>query len=99
MGLMLVYVDDLLVMGTREAHDGLMTRIQEEGKTSTSEKVNAEDWVRFCGFGMKYKGDVLLVGQPSYLQDLLRRRKITSKRSTPLPKEHLTAIEDEGEIK
>lgn len=96
-GLMLVYVDDL---GTsKKAHDGLVARIQQEWKTSKPEKVNPKEWVRFCGFEMKYKGEDLLVGQPSYLQDLFRRRKITSKRSTPLPKEHLTAMEDEGEIK
>ena len=61
------------------AHQG------EKWKTSKPELVNSDDWVRFCGFEMKYKGDDLLVGQPSYLQDLLRRRKITAKRSTPLP--------------
>ena len=98
-GLMLVYVDDLLVMGTSLAHDGLVGRIQEEWKTSKPEKVNTEEWVRFCGFEMKFQGDNILVGQPSYLQDLLRRRGITTKRSTPLPKEHLAALEVEEEIK
>ena len=98
-GLMLVYADDLLVMGTSLAHDGLVGRIQEEWKTSKPEKVNTEEWVRFCGFEMKFQGDNILVGQPSYLQDLLRRRGITTKRSTPLPKEHLAALEVEEEIK
>ena len=47
---MLVYVDDLLVMGTKAVHDGLVARIQEEWKTSKPELVNSEEWVRFCGF-------------------------------------------------
>ena len=98
-GLMLVYVDDLLVMGTWKAHDGLVSRIQQEWKTSKPEKVNKEDWVRFCGFEMKTQEENILVGQPSYLQDLLRRRGVTTKRSTPLPKEHLAAMEVEEEIK
>ena len=98
-GMMLVYVDDLLVMGTKSIHDGLVARIQEEWKTSKPELVNSEDWVRFCGFEMKYNGEELLVGQPSYLQDLIRRRKITAKRSTPPPKEHAHIVEEEDNIK
>ena len=98
-GLMLVYVDDLLVMGAWKGHDGLVSRIQQEWKTSKPEKVNKEDWVRFCGFEMKIQEENILVGQPSYLQDLLRRRGVTTKRSTPLPKEHLAAMEVEEEIK
>ena len=94
-GLMLVYIDDLLVMGTATAHDGLVSRVQQEWKTSKPEKVNNEDWVRFCVFEMKFQEENILVGQPSYLQDLLRRRGVTTKRSTPLPKEHLTAIAGE----
>ena len=54
---MLVYVDDLLAMGTWKAHDGLVSRIQQEWKTSKPEKVNKEDWVRFCGFEMKFQED------------------------------------------
>ena len=61
--------------------------------------MNSEDWVRFCGFEMKYHGEELLVGQPSYLQDLLRRRKIAAKRSTPPPKEHAHIVEEEDNIK
>ena len=66
-GMMLVYVNDILVMGTKDVHDGLVARIQQEWKTSKPELVNSDEWVRFYGFEMKYKGEELWVGQPFYL--------------------------------
>ena len=60
-GLLLVYVDDLLVMGDAVARPGLLKCIQSRWKTSTPETVDDQGWVRFCGYELKsHEGGLLL---------------------------------------
>ena len=85
-GLLLVYVDDLLVMGDAVARPGLLKCIQSRWKTSTPETVDDQGWVRFCGYELKSHEGGLLLGQPSYLGELLQRH-IVDKKTVPLPKD------------
>ena len=85
-GLLLAYVDDLLVMGDAVARTGLLKCIQSRWKTSTPETVDDQGWMRFCGYEKSHEGGLLL-GQPSYLGELLQRRNIVDKKTVPLPKD------------
>ena len=44
-------------------------------------------WVRFCGYELKSHEGGLLLGQPSYLGELLQRHNIVDKKTVPLPKD------------
>ena len=83
-GLLLVYVDDLLVMGDAVARTGLLKCIQSRWNTSTPETVDDQGWVRFCGYELKSHEGGLLLGQPSYLGELLQRHNVVDKKTVPL---------------
>ena len=49
--------------------------------------MNDHSWVRFCSYEVKFKDKGLLLGQPSYLGELLQRHNGEVKRSVPLPRD------------
>ena len=79
-GLLLVYVDDLLVLSGEEVRQALIREIESHWQTSVPEEVNRQQWVRFCGYEMKRFEDQIMLGQPSFLRDLIKRRQVTGKR-------------------
>ena len=86
-GHLIVYVDDLMVIGPETVRQDFLGRVEQEWKISMPEHVNAESWVRFCGFELKWQADGrLAIAQPSYTKELLERHQVTKTRSSPMPK-------------
>ena len=90
LGLVVVYVDDLMVLAEPHAKQSFMERLKKEWTCSTPEEVDHEGWVRFCGFELQWSGHgdykKLKVGQQSYTRDLLNRRQVEQPRLVPLTK-------------
>ena len=73
LGLLLVYVDDLLVMGDSEILDATIKTIRMRWETSEPEEVNAEAGVRFLGTELYNKDGRWWMTQSNYIIDLLNR--------------------------
>ena len=95
-GHVIVYVDDIMVMANDRVRDSFFERLQKEWKCSEIETVNTDDWVRFCGFELKWseKGEGLMVGQKSYTLDLLKRHPDVSPKPYPMPKGEVVGIDE-----
>ena len=52
-GHVLVYVDDMMVLGSDSVRNGFMKRMTEEWKCTPGESVNTDGWVRFSGFELR----------------------------------------------
>ena len=46
-----------------------------------------QSWARFCGYELRRRDGGLLLGQPSYVGELLQRHNIVEKRTVPLPRD------------
>ena len=55
-GLVVVYVDDLMVLAEPHAKHSFLKRLKEEWTCSTPEEVDHKGWVRFCGFELQWSG-------------------------------------------
>ena len=89
--MMLIYVDDIFIVGGEEVLKKMMETIQEEWNTSIPEWVG-EQPVRFLGMEISRKEEVWMATQRNYIQDLLRRNlgedeKMWPKRKIPFNKE------------
>ena len=88
-GLMLVYVDDLLMLGTGPVLDAVVNAVQRVWETSTPETVNDVTGVRFLGAELYCQTGKWWMTQANYIQDLLVRNLGENfdegpKRRTPL---------------
>eukprot|EP00435_Cladocopium_sp_Y103_P029965 s4682_g7.t1 len=72
-GLLLVYVDDLLIMGKDEITDLLIRAVQAKWETSIPEIIDDCSGVRFLGAELFKQGDRWWMTQKNYIQDLLAR--------------------------
>ena len=98
-GLVVVYVDDLMVLAEPHAKHSFLKRLKEEWTCSTPEEVDHEGWVRFCGFELQWSGQgdhkKLKVGQQSYTRDLLNRHQVEHPRPVPMTKADAEIPEEE----
>ena len=98
-GLVVVYVDDLMVLAEPHAKHSFLKRLKEEWTCSTPEEVDHEGWVRFCGFELQWSGrgdhKKLKVGQQSYTRDLLNRHQVEHPRPVPMTKADAERPEEE----
>ena len=85
-GNLLTYVDDLMVMSSKEITEAVIKNVNEVWTCSTPDWVSEEGWVKFCGLELRWKGDVLQVGQASYAKELVSRYEGLKERETPLPR-------------
>ena len=97
-GHVIVYVDDIMVMANDQVRNSFFERLQKEWKCSEIETVNTDDWVRFCGFELKWHetGVGLMVGQKSYTMDLLKRYQDITPKCYPMPKGEVVGFEEEN---
>ena len=72
-GILLIYVDDLLLLGEPAVLDALITAIQAKWETSDPEEIDAVSGVRFLGAEIFKDGNRWWMTQKNYLQDLLTR--------------------------
>ncbi len=70
--MMLVYVDDIFMVGERRILEEMVKTIQQEWNTSTPEWVMKEP-VRFLGMEISQQEGVWLATQRNYTKDLLKR--------------------------
>ena len=83
-GLMLVYVDDLLVCGDEEAIDLVTKSIQQTWEVSEPEKIGAQKGTRFLGMELwREEGGAWKATQVAYTLDLLKRRLGEDQNSWP----------------
>ena len=92
MGLVMTYVDDLFLVGSRSVVDALLAEIQKKWKTSAPETVSSNP-VRFLGVDIsKGKGEdgleEWMITQRSYVLDLIAKEKEeVKKRKIPIGRE------------
>ena len=72
-GLLLVYVDDLLLLGPPMVLDSMMASIQAIWETSPPEEIDEVAGVRFLGAELYRDGSRWWMTQQNYLMDLLNR--------------------------
>ena len=96
-GHVLVYVDDMMVLGPPTVRQGFLDRITKEWNCAPPETVTSEKWTRFSGFELQRGPDEksLKIGQGSYVRELLNRHTDVVERSTPMPKWELDADPEE----
>ena len=74
LGLVLVYVDDLLILGTPDVRDAVIQALQAKWETSEPEDVGQEKGVRFLGTELWcVPGGEWKITQENYTIDLLKR--------------------------
>lgn len=83
-GLVMTYVDDIFMVGCEKVVEATMQELRKKWKTSEPEQVG-ERPLRFLGMDIMKKkeaegGEVWLVTQQSYLQDLLQKDEGVRKR-------------------
>ena len=79
-GLLLVYVDDLMIGGTAEASQQIMQVIQEEWNTSPAEKVGSKGGVKFLGMELHLAYGNYYANQKSFIVDRMKDKKISKKK-------------------
>ena len=94
-GILVTYVDDLLALGPRDVVAGALACVRAKWECSPEEWVTSQAWMKFCGMELRWKGDQLLIGQPSYARELVNRHGSQAPRSTPAPKVDPEVIEEE----
>ena len=77
-GYMVVYVDDLLMVGEESAVQAALQKAQSTWTCSSPEWAS-EKAMKFCGFDVKRTEYGLEINQQSYTTDLLQRHGITSR--------------------
>ena len=93
-GYICIYVDDLMVTGPTSIVEGALDAIKRTWEVSDPEWVDADHWLRFCGFELqRLQGGGIALGQLSYVQDLLNKHDISGFESHPCGK--IPEIEDE----
>ena len=87
-GHVLVYVDDMLALAPDDVRGSFFERVTQEWKCSPVETVDSQHWLKFCGLELRWTddGSGLMVGQGSYLQDLLKRHEVKGYKHHPIPK-------------
>ena len=87
-GHVLVYVDDMMVLGPENVRKGFMTRMIDEWKCTPGDTVSQTEWTRFSGFELQRGEDgvSLKVSQISYINELLKRHEVQVEKPHPMPK-------------
>ena len=85
-GHLVVYVDDMMVCGPDTVVQGCLDRIASEWSCSPPEWVGRQDWTKFCGFELRWDDGGLLLGQPSYIGELVHRHGVQQSRPVPFSK-------------
>ncbi len=87
-GQVLVYVDDLMVLGPPEIRNGFLKRLGSEWTCAPVEHVEKGKWTRFSGLELSLDedGTSMKLSQISYIKELLQRHDDVNEKSTPMPK-------------
>ena len=98
-GLMLVYVDDLMILGPTSTVRECLKRIAREWETSEPEWLNSRTAVRFLGMGILKTTNGIFLGQEDYVRDLMQKNmeENGAESGVPITKEQMQRLEDEAD--
>ncbi|CAE7878837.1 RE1, partial [Symbiodinium necroappetens] len=90
-GYVLFYVDDTLAVGLPEYVHGFYDWLEATWETSGREQVSKEGVVRFLGLELSLdEAGKMMIGQRGYVDELLRKREVTTYSKVPFVKEWAT---------
>lgn len=90
-GYVLFYVDDTLAVGLPEYVHGFYDWLEATWETCGREQVSKEGVVRFLGLELSLdEAGRMMIGQRGYLDELLRKREVTTYSKVPFVKEWAT---------
>ncbi|CAE7290043.1 RE1 [Symbiodinium sp. CCMP2592] len=72
-GLLVVYVDDLMIGGVAKYASAVLVEIRNIWQCSEPDQLSSKSPVRFCGVEIERQGRALLVHQASYIEDVVKR--------------------------
>lgn len=96
-GAVVVYVDNLFVAAEETKIGGVFDAIKRMWQCSQEERVTEDSWMRFCGYEVKKTKDGVMIAQPGYTEDLLRRRQVEGTEECPCPKVDDREDEENGD--
>ena len=87
-GQVLVYVDDLMVLGPPEIRMSFLERLGSEWTCAPADHVEKGRWTRFSGIEISLgeDGTSVKLSQISYIKELLQRHGEVGAKFTPMPK-------------
>ena len=94
-GLMIVYVDDLLILGSEGLVSSCLTRIEKEWELSQPEWLSSKKPLKFLGVELWEFDEGIFINQESYLVDVLRRHGEESgpKSGIPITKDQVQKLD------
>ena len=86
-GVLLIYVDDLLMLGPRPLVDAMAKSIQDVWQTSSLEVVEPGQGIRFLGCEIEVNAakDTYWIHQRPYTSELLRHHEVATTARSPIP--------------
>ncbi|CAE7345993.1 GIP [Symbiodinium necroappetens] len=100
-GILLIYVDDLLLLSETKMTEAVYKWLTEEWKCSSLQWM-AEEYLRFLGVELRLMGNGIHVSQAGYIRDLLRQHGVPEKPGSltvPCAREWLQDEESHMEVK
>ena len=83
-GLLIVYVDDLLLLTVKERADEVWSAIKKQWQTTEPCWATGQEPLSFCGLELYRSGQCLWIRQTRYIQELLDRHNVTQVASSPM---------------
>ena len=100
-GMMLVYVDDVLILSEEENVQQMLDRIGQEWETSKPEWLQSDGPVKFLGMEIRRFPQGMFLSQETYLADLLERNGEAEGACSgiPITKDQALKLEEEAKEK
>ena len=86
LGFVLVYVDDMLLLGSQQLVKSTAEAIGNRWQCSEPEFLQQETSMRFCGFELTQAENGIRLDQFGYTQELLKKYGVEQSEACPLPK-------------
>eukprot|EP00434_Breviolum_minutum_P003898 symbB.v1.2.003425.t1/scaffold183.1/size281544/9 len=98
-GLVMMYVDDALILGSRNVVTSFVEELSSRWELSKPEWLNDQKPVRFLGMDLWKKEEGFFVSQEAYLKDVLRRRGMEEEKgyNIPISKDQSQRLEEPQE--
>ena len=93
-GILLSYVDDFIILAETEVVKETLAKLTGIWRTSKPEWVGSDQWSKFCGLQLRWRGSTLQLAQPDYAREVLKRYPEVRPRLYPLPKLNEDTIEE-----
>ena len=91
-GYVVVYVDDLLVLGEKPTVQAFLDQVRATWTCSEPEWV--DDNLKFCGFEVTRRGSAICINQQAYAKELCARHECRRSRPTPVSTTMAAAVSE-----